>query len=362
MTTHGTYGIFKDDHYYMVYNHHDMFLYGHPSFLMAEASEIARNGDWDAIVDGWSQKKWVDAADDDIEPQHRPHMHHPDGLVCTGRNWTETMVPRESVDVLSHHQKFALADAKPRKRKGYDPAKEIVSPVSGRPSWRAAAAMPVMRKHKINPDGDSYSVIVDADSNQVVLFKVSSSGHHVPVAVADMDDADGLQEIADWAARPRVVDIDFLDPKPSNFEALRRSTKWLHHTDKRFEYHSSVGGPSQVPDFDPYETYHQRAQAALRTVASSGDISYKTAAHIDRNLIINTPLDGQWLRPDGLRPLNGTPIWFPAQETATDTHTVSYDSVAYVPSAGWKQCAHVGVRAKKRCLRFAHTDKNHRYQ
>ena len=257
MSTRGDYTVVKDGHYYSCYQHTDMYPEGHPVGLFAEAADIARNQEWDEVIDGWITKAWVDHIHDE-RAKRTPAVEaaassHPDGDTTPAR-WVWSLRPRlsraELAEDMDENAAAMVFDAD---------APHGNLPISGHPSWRAAAAMPVMMKCIVEADSDrAWGVVVDADNRQVVLLDYRRRGGMA--ATAPMDDPDALAGIAD-----ALADTD------------------------------TGGRPWQ-------ESAERLPPSELLELIESGGIA-----------------DGQWRRPDGMRPLPGAPSYYPAERAGPFT-------------------------------------------
>ena len=207
MSTRGDYTIVKDGHYYSCYQHGDMYPDGHPAQLLAEAADIARNGDWGDVIAGWTAKAWVDEIADEALPDSLDRVRaaaesHPDGDTTPSR-WAYALRPRlsraEIAGAVAEGHAVGVFDAD---------APYGNNPIYGHPSWRAAAAMPVMMKnHVCGEDSDRVlGVYVDADNREVVLVRYRGPGGPCPIAAVPMDDADAL-----GAAASALVGWDIRD-------------------------------------------------------------------------------------------------------------------------------------------------------
>ena len=342
MSTRGDYTIVKGGRYYSCYQHTGMHPQGNPAQLVAEAADIARNGDWGDVIAGWTTKAWVDDAADENLPDspavRAAAESHPDGDTAPDQ-WAYALRPRLSrAETAGEHDEERASDV-------FGPGPYAgSSPIHGRPSWRAGAAMPVMMKNNVYGAGDrDLGVYVDADNRELVLVRYDGAGGTRPVAAAPLDDPGALRALAEKMADREWADAFWGAP------AAETARPWSF---------SGREGPDGVAD-------------------------------------------GMWRRPAGFPPLEGAPRSYPARRggpfvprrlrprTAAQLDYRSLDAVtgpleplaaagaagdggigAAVGGAapagpgggpGGPRCSHVGVKSRRRCTRPAHTDRRHRY-
>ena len=192
----GVVAVVADEHYYACHQETDMRPRGHIADLLAEAAEIARDGDWDAVVDGWATKTWVDHPDDNLPARVRATVTHPDGDMARRSDWSRGMIPRLNAEETL--ERFGSADlVNTIFETGTAPTGSFDGyPPFGAPSWRAAAEMPTMLKDTLSACGRSWAIIADADLGRIVCFDYSAGR---PVCSADMRDAELLASLAEMA-------------------------------------------------------------------------------------------------------------------------------------------------------------------
>ena len=368
MGTRGDVTVVVDDHFYSHYQHSGMYHDGHMAELLAEAADITRADEWDAIVAGWTSKAWLVDSDDDLPRSLRDTVRHPDGDKYQRSDWANAMRPR-----FSHLQMV---------KAGYAAAADEVFRVGGKhpaptweqPSWRAAAEMPAMLKSDFADHAwGHYGVVVDVDNREIVCLAYRTRGDtdwpsaqavHVPIAVASLDDAEAIQSLADWARERGGVRVAELDPPPPADALAEASGLWVYPDDDVcLESHPSVGGPPITP-LNPYESYQQRVRVALSGVPDRWVTQVQSSSHTSRNWIDEAPnlRDGQWLRPDGFPPLKGTPQTFPAQRGTGFSPSEALSPSAAPIAIKSPLCGHVGARSGRPCIRLQHKDRHHRYQ
>ena len=243
MSDEGVYAVVSNSHYYAVYQYSDMEPgYGISQLLANEAADIAEADEWDEVTAGWVSTAWVAEEDNACPEELRATVHHPDGgTYLRTADWTYGMRPRHGPD--SPHAS-GLAES--------DPPGRANGPPAAHPSWRAAAAMPVMLKHYIAPGG-GYGYVVDADYGEFVILECRTDGEAVPLASAPLTDPAAIRGTP---ARAAVGIAAFLASHPEDLRA--------------------VGAP-----------------AATRRDWAGG--------------AVDTLADGQWNRPEGFPPLAGDP-------------------------------------------------------
>ena len=191
MSTRGDYSVVVGDKYFSCYQHTDMYPDGWGAMLLVEAADIAQRGEWDEIIAGWTAKAWVDLLFDEHndavsnDDKETLASSHPDG------------------DMLTEQWVYSL---RPRRSEAEAPILAVPGVISGHPSWRDAAAMPVMMKHKLGERGDlQYGVVVDADNEEIVLLRyirppVTSAA---VIGSAPLNDATAIASAGRSRAGPR---------------------------------------------------------------------------------------------------------------------------------------------------------------
>ena len=239
MSTHGDYGIVAGGKWYACYAHSDMYAGGWPAVLVVEAADIARRGDWEHVIAGWSDKAWVDpAVDRDNVPQATIRElagSHPDGDSVTVR-WAAALIPRHSrAESIAHYADWTGSDSDERGRSlAADVFDNQRFPPTGLPSWRAAAAMAVMAKHALGAQDDLHTgVVVDADNRELVVFAYHRSGEvgATVIATADIDDAETLARLATY-----LRSLDQIAPTPAPFGHEAPARTWERSTELGFAY------------------------------------------------------------------------------------------------------------------------------
>ena len=347
MSTSGTYGIIKDGHCYTTYQHSDMYTEGHPAELIAEAAEIAHDGNWDEIIDGWTHKAWVDHEDDALPYYERSHIQHPDGDVYQRNDWTYGMRPRMGhADMLSAGGWATdIAD----EVFAPDSGKHRGCPIVGAPSFRTGASMPIMMKAPVATEYRyGYTVLIDADNRELVGATISDANDFVPFVAVSLDDAEALQEAADWAGASVQQKAENLNPRPrDDAEIVAENSGWVHRPDDdRSFYHASAGGP-QIEPFDPYDTYADRFSAAMEEAGSVSSVKAAAckAGKRDWGKANKHLKDGQWLRPEGFPPLLGTPKTFPAQQCRAGDYSFAATTEINAAQQSWDDFADAGPTA-----------------
>ena len=215
-------------------------------------------------------------------------------------------------------------------------------------------------------------MVVDLDNREIVCLDYVTSPdedtHARPLAVASIDDPAAILDVADWARDFDPVSRHHLDP-PQEADMFLDGDTYARRLDERFQFHPSVGGPPVVP-FNPYDTYAERARAALNGCADIETIRSAAHTHPARNWWTagETLLDGQWLRPKDFPESPHTPWRFPAQRylrassAPFDADTLLQPMTDEDWGTPLTQCTHIGVRSKKRCKRSVHSDDRHRYE
>lgn len=286
MPTRGQYGIVKDDHFYGAYQHTLMYPAGHPCNLLREAADISRSGDWDAVIQGWVSKEWADRTG---------HL----------ASRFENVVYRE-------------AD-------GNRP---------DAPSWRAAAEQPLLPKEQFGGWDHEWAIVVDADSNEIVVFDMGLDADGPPVravAAISLDDPDTMEDTAD-AFNQQVSRSPHGSMPPVA-------------TQRDWAFRTSPIGP---------RSYNTRVTSSVR------DGQWKHPAHID-------DFDNQ---PDDY-PAKHYPTWDKPGWAVECQEAAGGDDLVYLaaqaatsgnPTVKNARCSHVGLRSRKQCIRPSHTGRNHRYQ
>ena len=368
MATRGDVTVVVDNHFYSHYQHSGMYHDGHMAELLAEAADITRANEWDAVVAGWTSKAWLDNSDDDLPQSLRDTVCHPDGDKYQGPDWSDAMRPRFSY-LQMVASGYAEAANEVFRFGGRHPA-----PIWEQPSWRAAAEMPVMLKSDFAHHAwGHYGVVVDADNQEIVCLAYKPRGDtnwpsaqavHVPIAVASLDDPEAVQSLADWARERGGTCVAELDPPPPASALPEASGIWVYpDDDARFDLHPSVGGPPITP-LNPYESYRQRVRVALSGMPDIWTMQVQSSSHTSRNWIDEAPNlhDGQWLRPDGFPALEGTPQSVPAQRGTEFVSSGALGPSAVPITIKSQLCGHVGARSGMPCVRPQHKDRHHRYQ
>lgn len=361
MSTRGDVTVIVDDHFYSHYQHNDMYHSGHMSALLSEAADISRSGEWDEVIEGWTGKAWLDYDDDELPKSLRDTVRHPDGDECQRSDWSYAMRPRLS------YQQMVDAEYEETAKEVFKTGVGYSAPIWGEPSWRAAGQMLAMLKSDFADPGLDYGVVVDIDNQEIVCLAYRTSENyetaHVPIAVAPLADADAVQALADWAKDMKMgMPVSQLDPPPPVDVLEKPDSRWVYVADERFEFHPSVGGPP-ITSLNPYETYQQRADKALADAPDIMTMQVRSPTHTFRNWVEAAPSlqDGQWLRPEGFPPLEGTPRSFPAKRRPDFGVAASLGSSAG-GAGGLPRCGHIGKRSGQPCVRSQHKDRHHRYQ
>ena len=333
MSTRGDYTVIKDGAYYSCWHGANMFPAGVPVHLFGEAADIARNGDWDEVIDGWVTKAWVDPARDDALPPTAATMgvasSHPDGEASDSAGVAMLRPRLSSSEVIRYY-----ADGQ---RLVDDGEWEYLAP---HPSWRDGAALPAMCKHKVdlNSVWPEWGVFVDADNREVVLVDYSK---RVPVAVASMDDPEALMETARWL----VV------MSPGYHELPRVNTargEWFDSdgrldgvSDGQWRRPAGFLPLPGAPGHYPAKGYGSFTPKALppRKVVSRGVIYHRPP------LLPVQEDSPQMIAAEGIGPI--APAAAPAPQARA--------------TLGGPRCNHVGMRSGRRCTRPPHKDRRHRY-
>ena len=222
MSTRGDYSVVVGDKYFSCYQHTDMYPDRWGAMLLVEAADIAQRGEWDEVIAGWTAKAWVDLLFDEHndtlsnDDKETLASSHPDGDMLTER-WVYSLRPRRSE-----------AEA---------PILAVPGVISGHPSWRDAAAMPVMMKHKLGERGDlQYGVVVDADNEEIVLLRyirppVTSAA---VIGSAPLNDATAIAALAAAAQDPAIsaAEMNFEDSTLNTRETARA---WVRHDEQGFD-------------------------------------------------------------------------------------------------------------------------------
>ena len=192
MGTAGLYGVVKDDHYYLCYEHSDMYPDGYPAELVGEAAEIAARGDWQDIIDGWTAKAWLDESlDSDVSPDAREHVRHADGDTYQNQDrWVYGMRPRLNRQEMIDDGRDWMERLASRI---YGPEESCGDVPYSKPGWQRGAEMPYMMKSNIKDHMYTLTVI-DADHNEIVCCNVQND-HFEPIAAASLDDVDELRKM-----------------------------------------------------------------------------------------------------------------------------------------------------------------------
>ena len=88
MSTRGDITVVSEGHYYSHYQHCDMYPSGHVASLLREAADITRQGQWDEVASGWTQKTWLVPKDDELPRALRNTVKHPDGDDYKRSDWS----------------------------------------------------------------------------------------------------------------------------------------------------------------------------------------------------------------------------------------------------------------------------------
>ena len=329
-----------DGRQYGYFKHYDSYPSGWPVDFLREAAGVAREGSWEAVQEDWLDTRWLGYEDNE-----------------------------KSMSKLSELTTREMGS----------PIDDVYEMKPG-PGVRSIASMPAVLKEVICPEGEfndrEYAMVLDFDHNKVVMLKYMGPWREdelrypdfrpVPIAQASMDDAEGMEDIIEWARTNVGQSVEKLDPPPRRLPPgpYGRKRLYVHHEDPRFLFHSSVGGPELVP-FDPYDTYDSRVAEHLADFPPAVALRDGASAFTGRDwpAAPHTLRDGMWLRPEGFPPLDGTPGWFPAMGDwggRFDAPRARDGAGARVD--GSPHCQHVGVRSGKPCVRPQHDDRHHRYQ
>ena len=226
MSTKGDYSVVSADRAFGCYQHTDMCPDSWPAMLLREAADIAERNEWGEVVAGWTSKAWVDESVDVTENAPPAAVKavaasHPDGGVVRNR-WAHALRPRQS------EAELRASDSPGSAMWADECYVKQRAPINGHPSWRAAAAMPVMMKHRTGGFANlQYGVVVDVDYSEIVLLRYRPDTPDVVVmGVAPLHDAATITALANFARGLPVGDAYEFGDRP-DLPAVPSQRRWV---------------------------------------------------------------------------------------------------------------------------------------